>query len=490
VTGRPWHSGGQVTLLLGDARDQLAQMPAASADCVVTSPPYYRLRDYGVPGQYGLEDTPDAYIAHLRAVFGETHRVLAADGTLWLNLGDCYVSGPTGPRRSSGLAGRPNAATTPHRSGGKNGGGRPAKSLLGMPWRVAFALQDDGWLLRSCVIWHKPNAMPESVGDRPAAKHEYLFLFAKQARYWFDLDPIRVPLKRPEALLRGNLVFGGARKGQHGGIGATARRRGHNVYGAKYDATPRVWAGRLPGANMRPGRHHDAASLRGANPGTVWTIPTRPLKQAHFAPFPIDLPLRAIAAGCPPARCATCRRPRRRRQRPGHPAPQPGHARPPWLRAPGHTPVRRARPLQRCRHHRLGRPPARPRLCRHRHQPRLPRPGPPAARVLPGRPLKPGSRRMTRQGGTRSRNAGTGHRRGLRVAGARAAGNAAAGTPAERRMTRERRPAARALATACQHPTGGTEASLHPGTHRQHLRRGRRPAAWQAARHAKARYVS
>jgi len=133
VTGRPWQSGGQVTLLLGDARDHLAQLPAASADCVVTSPPYYRLRDYGVPGQYGLEDTPDAYIAHLRAVFGETHRVLAADGTLWLNLGDCYVSGPTGPRRSSGLGGRPNAATTPHRSGGKNGGGLPAKSLLDMP---------------------------------------------------------------------------------------------------------------------------------------------------------------------------------------------------------------------------------------------------------------------------------------------------------------------------------------------------------------------
>ncbi len=307
MTGRPWQSGGQVTLLLGDARDHLAQLPAASADCVVTSPPYYRLRDYGVPGQYGLEDTPDAYIAHLRAVFGEARRVLAADGTLWLNLGDCYVSGPTGPRRSSGLGGRPNAATTPHRSGGKNGGGLPAKSLLDMPWRVAFALQADGWLLRSCVIWHKPNAMPESVRDRPAAKHEYLFLFARQARYWFDLDPIRVPLKRPDALLRGNLVFGGARKGRQGGIGATARRRGHNVYGARYGATPRVRAGRPAGADLGPaGEDHGAASIRGANPGTVWTIPTRPLRQAHFAPFPIDLPLRAIAAGCPPARCATC----------------------------------------------------------------------------------------------------------------------------------------------------------------------------------------
>lgn len=174
MTGRPWQSGGRVTLLLGDARDQLAQLPAASADCVVTSPPYYQLRDYGAPGQYGLEDTPDAYIAHLRAVFGEAHRVLAANGTLWLNLGDCYVSGPTGPRRSSGLGGRPNVATTPHGSGGKDGGGLPAKWLLGMPWRVAFALQADGWLLRSCVIWHKPNAMPDSVRDRPAAKHEHL----------------------------------------------------------------------------------------------------------------------------------------------------------------------------------------------------------------------------------------------------------------------------------------------------------------------------
>lgn len=148
---------------------------------------------------------------------------------------------------------------------------------------------------------------PESVRDRPAAKHEYLFLFARQARYWSDLDPIRVPLKRPEALLRQNLIFGGSRKGRHGGTGATARRRGHNVYGAKYSADPAAWAGRPHGTNMLPtGRQHSAADLRGANPGTVWTISTGPLRQAHFAPFPIDLPLWAIAADCPPARCATC----------------------------------------------------------------------------------------------------------------------------------------------------------------------------------------
>lgn len=295
-----------VTLLTGDAREQLTRLPDASADCVVTSPPYYGLRDYGMPGQYGLEDSPGGYIAHLRAVFREVHRVLVPDGTLWVNLGDSYVCGPAGPRRSSGLDGRPNAVTTPEGTGAKNGAGLPAKSLLGMPWRVAFALQDDGWLLRSCVIWHKPNAMPESVRDRPAGKHEYLFLLTKQPRYWFNLDPIRIPLRRPGPRHQ-TPAAGESGEGRRGAPGARARCRGHGDYGAKYMAGRAVWAGRPPGANMRPtGGQHSAASSRGANPGTVWTIPTRPLRQAHFAPFPIDLPLRAIAAGCPPRRCTRC----------------------------------------------------------------------------------------------------------------------------------------------------------------------------------------
>jgi DNA modification methylase len=295
------YSSSEVRLLTGDARKVLAGLSDSGADCVVTSPPYYGLRDYGVPGQYGLEATPQEYVDHLRGVFGEVRRVLAADGTLWLNLGDCYVSGPAGRRRSSGLKGRPNAVTTPEGFGGKNGGSLPGKSLLGMPWRVSFALQEDGWLLRSCIIWHKPNGVPESVRDRPATRHEYLFLFAARPRYWFDLDAIRVPPEHRRAL--GRLMVTGGPESHHGGTVVTAGRRGGR---AKYDADPAVWAGRPSGVNMRPGRRHGSVSPRGPNPGTVWSIPTRPLRQAHFAPFPVDLPLLAIAAGCPPWRCVIC----------------------------------------------------------------------------------------------------------------------------------------------------------------------------------------
>jgi site-specific DNA-methyltransferase (cytosine-N4-specific) len=168
---------------------------------------------------------------------------------------------------------------------------------MGMPWRVAFALQSDGLILRNAIVWHKPNAMPESVRDRLSTRYEYLFFFTKQQRYWFDLDPIREPLARPEALAE-RLTIGGP-KGRHAGIGASARRRGHSVYG-KYVAGS-AFAGRVPGESTRPtGRRHAATHPRGKNPGDVWSVPTRPLRAAHFAPFPVDIPLRCIAAGCPP----------------------------------------------------------------------------------------------------------------------------------------------------------------------------------------------
>ncbi|MER6901690.1 site-specific DNA-methyltransferase, partial [Amycolatopsis sp. NPDC000740] len=173
----------------------------------------------------------------------------------------------------------------------------PRKNLVGMPWRVAFALQSDGWILRNAIVWHKPNAMPESVRDRVSNRYEMLFLLTKQQKYFFDLDPIREPLARPEAVGEGS-VIGGANKGRYGGIGATARRRGHSVYGKYRDAEP--FAGKTPGDAMRPtGARHTAAHARGKNPGDVWSIPTRPLREAHFAAFPVDIPLRCIAAGCP-----------------------------------------------------------------------------------------------------------------------------------------------------------------------------------------------
>lgn len=234
-----YYEDGGITLLHGDSLEQARTLPDGSADCVVTSPPYYGLRDYGSEGQYGMEETPAAYVETMRAVFSECRRVLADDGTLWLNLGDRY---------------------------GKD------KNLLGMPWRVAFALQDDGWILRNSIIWHKPNAMPEPVRDRLNVRHENLFLFSKSQRYWFDLDPIREALIRPDAA-DGSRVFGGKHKGAQLQTGSSARRSGNNIY---------------------------TGSGKGKNPGDVWNISTQPFPGAHFAVFPQELARRAITAGCKP----------------------------------------------------------------------------------------------------------------------------------------------------------------------------------------------
>ena len=304
----------RITLYTGDATDVLAELPDASVHCVVTSPPYWGLRDYGTATwtggtpdcphptaspaphrrnphscprcgairhdrQYGLEPTPEDYVNTLRAVFTQLSRVLIDTGTVWLNLGDSYSATP--PRQENP------AIPTLRR-----------KNLQGMPWRVAFAMQADGWILRNAIIWHKPNAMPESVTDRLSTRYEMLFLFTKQQRYYFTLDPIRQPLPGSEAL-GGSIVVGGSVQDRRTGAYATARRRSHTVSG-KYTATD-PFPEQPPGAAMRPtGCRHSAAHPGGRNPGDVWSIPTRPLRQAHFAAYPIDIPLRCIAAGCPP----------------------------------------------------------------------------------------------------------------------------------------------------------------------------------------------
>ena len=297
-----YYEDEQVTLLLGDALTVLREMPDESVDCVVTSPPYFGLRSYlpdGValrdditaeqrdlvarhlaerglltgdprqwqlirkswlpeplhayvkPAEYGAEASPAEYVATMRAVFAEAKRVLAKDGTCWINLGDSYAW--------SGLP----------------GGGLPDKSLIGIPWRVAFALQDDGWVLRNEIVWDQTNAMPESVRDRLARRHETLFLLAPNGRYHFDLDAIREPhtersLHRQEA----------------------ARKRPVNPGKAAKAPGQRTQSNMAKGLReLNPG---------GANPGTVWSIGTRRYEGAHFAVFPIDLPIRCIKAGCKP----------------------------------------------------------------------------------------------------------------------------------------------------------------------------------------------
>lgn len=247
------YTDDQVTLHQGDALAVLRTMPDASVDCVVTSPPYYGLRDYGEPGQYGLEPSPAEYVETMRAVFAEVRRVLAPDGTLWLNLGDSYArdngQGNVGGNLQGG--GRPSfrrdgATACPS---GRRGGDLPNKNLLGIPWRVAFALQDDGWILRNAIVWDKPNAMPESVTDRLATTYETVFMFARSPRYWFDLDAVREPLT--------------------GGADPTAARKASRA-GAFARAGDGVNA---PHSGFLQNGHP-----QGRNPGDVWELDVEPLK--------------------------------------------------------------------------------------------------------------------------------------------------------------------------------------------------------------------
>ncbi|WP_285784541.1 site-specific DNA-methyltransferase [Microbispora sp. NBRC 16548] len=275
----PYWRDDHATLHLGDARDVLSEMPDRSVDCLVTSPPYYGLRDYG-PGQYGQEPTPDDYVENLRATFAEARRVLANDGTCWLNLGDVYAANSDGYARGLDYNQRQPVVRPRSRLA------VPPKNLLGMPWRVAFALQQDGWILRNAIVWSKPNAMPQSVLDRLSTRYELIFLLVKQRFYWFDLDAIREQYTGDRAL---------SRRSRRGGVKPNTIHTPWPPVGVTESAST------LHGAASRPNnRATDAANSNGRNPGDVWTISTRPYRGAHFAPFPIDIPLRAIAAGCRP----------------------------------------------------------------------------------------------------------------------------------------------------------------------------------------------
>ena len=252
-----------VRVLNGDCREVLKTLPDESVHCCVTSPPYFGLRDYGMAGQIGLEPDPVDYVAGMVSVFREARRVLRNDGTLWLNLGDSYGHGTSaGRQKGDALLGDSTAdARTMARNGLK------AKDLIGIPWRVAFALQADGWYLRQDIVWAKSNAMPESVTDRCTKAHEYIFLLAKSARYHYDSDAIK------EAS-----VTGDARKPYAPGQ-VDNRGNGHDRNGGSTRTT------------------EDAGEWR--NKRSVWNVPTKPFKGAHFATFPPALIEPCILAGCP-----------------------------------------------------------------------------------------------------------------------------------------------------------------------------------------------
>lgn len=284
-----------LTVYQGDARAVLAELPTGSVHCVVTSPPYWGLRDYGVPGQLGLEPTPEAYVAAMVDVFREVRRVLRKDGTLWLNLGDSYAShDPGGFREGEFLnpGGRPAVkGSARNRAGTYRTAGLKPKDLVGIPWRVAFALQADGWYLRSDIIWAKPNPMPESVTDRPTKSHEYLFLLSKSPRYFYDAEAVReraVSAWNPDDA---KAPDGWAtHEGGHGSFHRDGREPGRSGNKARKYGDERD----------RPGSHMGASvpwegSTR--NLRDVWTIATQSYPGAHFATFPEKLVEPCIKAG-------------------------------------------------------------------------------------------------------------------------------------------------------------------------------------------------
>ena len=260
-------------ILLGNAPDVLRELPDNSIHCCVTSPPYWGLRDYGVEGQLGLEPTMEEYLEKMLVIFREIRRVLRSDGTLWLNLGDSY--------NGSGPSGGPGKQYTNIGSQGttlKRVAGLKPKDLVGIPWRVAFALQSDGWYLRSDIIWHKPNPMPESVTDRPTKSHEYIFLMSKRERYYYDADAIKEDCLSGPSDIKKMLESLPRIGGKH-----------------KILTDPLSKASSL--TNI--GQKRAVGDPSGRNKRSVWTVATQPFSGAHFATFPPELIKPCIKAGCP-----------------------------------------------------------------------------------------------------------------------------------------------------------------------------------------------
>ena len=287
---------GDAMLYLGDCTEAMQSMAAESVQCVVTSPPYWGLRDYGVDGQIGLEDTPEEYVQKMVDVFREVRRVLRGDGTVWLNMGDCYAG--------SGKAGNNPEYWGKHKEFGHLTGSNPGrfgrarvipppglkpKDLVGIPWRAALALQADGWYLRQDIIWSKPNPMPESVTDRCTKAHEYIFLLSKSARYFYNADAIKEPAtntttKMPDGWDTGSGSHGSFhRNGREKGKKTRGQEREHEGFRDKWDGMTKQEQGSF-----------------GRNKRSVWTVSTSRYSAAHFATFPPKLIEPCILAGSRP----------------------------------------------------------------------------------------------------------------------------------------------------------------------------------------------
>jgi len=265
-------------IILGDCITGMRTLPDASVHCCVTSPPYWGLRDYGHGEQIGLEQTPEAYVARMVEVFREVRRVLRDDGTLWLNLGDSYAGSwgnYGGQNRGKGTQREIISGSSAHQSSydglekwrppTTNPPGLKQKDLVGIPWRVAFALQADGWYLRQDIIWHKPNPMPESVTDRCTKAHEYIFLISKKPHYYYDHEAVKEPARNWGTRDRSEMRDGTT----------DPKLKHHGLKGKAWENNP-----------MK-------------NKRSVWTVTTRGYKGAHFAVYPEELITPCVLAGCP-----------------------------------------------------------------------------------------------------------------------------------------------------------------------------------------------
>jgi DNA modification methylase len=249
-------------IINSDCIEGMKQLPAASVDCCVTSPPYFGLRDYGHEGQIGLEETPEMFVDKMVEVFEQVKRVLKPEGSLWLNLGDSYSGSGRGANENGKQGTNKGTIFNPSTSG-KTYGLKP-KDLIGIPWMVAFALRSAGWYLRQDIIWHKPNPMPESVTDRCTKSHEYIFLLSKSAKYYYDHEAVKY-----EAF--GNVFNGSSKIREKVDVGGGNQGNGLSV----------------------------KEPIGFANKRSVWTVTTKPFSEAHFATFPEDLIVDCIKAGSP-----------------------------------------------------------------------------------------------------------------------------------------------------------------------------------------------
>ena len=265
-------------IITADAIEGLKQIKSESVNCCITSPPYYGLRDYNIEGQIGLEETPERYVEKLVDVFREVRRVLASDGTLWLVIGDCFAGSGKGAARCPGNVINSKQETSKGMLAAKNCIIKKplnckTKDLIGIPWMLAFALRSDGWYLRSDIVWHKTNPMPESVKDRPTRAHEYVFLLSKSMKYHYDHEAIKEPTVCTS--LKKFTDSGTDKQRGHG--------RTHSGFNGRYAA--KLEADGIPTTKNRR---------------SVWTVATKPYPEAHFATFPPELIRPCVLAGCKP----------------------------------------------------------------------------------------------------------------------------------------------------------------------------------------------